>query len=94
MNRIEPALVSELLFVQEWTEEPRRLNEIADAIDELVTKVWYNRHQVWREKIEAGTIKLVEKETFPIEDHRTRPMQRDVWEGALRAAAKVEQRLG
>lgn len=94
LNRIEPALVSELLFVQEWTEEPRRLNEITEAIDEFVTKVWYNRHQVTREKVEDGITKIVEKETFPVKDHRTRPIQRDVWEGALRAAAKVEQRFG
>lgn len=94
LSRIEPALVTELLFVQEWTEEPRRLDEIVAAIDELVTKVWYNRHQVRREKIEDGTTKIVEKETFPVKDHRTRPIQRDVWEGAMRAAAKVEQRFG
>lgn len=94
LNRIEPALMSELLFVQEWSEEPRRLNEIVDAIDELVTKVWYNRHQVRWERIEDGTIQLVDKETFPVEDHRTRPIQRDIWEGALRAAAKVEERFG
>lgn len=94
LNRIEPALVSELMFVQEWTEEPRRLNEIVEVIDELVTKVWYNRHQVRREKIEDGTVRLVEKETFPIKDHETRPIQCDIWEGALKAAAKVEQRFG
>jgi hypothetical protein len=68
--------------------------KIAAAIDELVTKVWYNRHQVWKEKIEAGKIAIVEKETFPIKDYATRPIQRDIWEGAKRAAAKVEKRFG
>jgi hypothetical protein len=65
-----------------------------DAIDELITKVWYNRHQVRRDMVESGKTKLVEKETFPIKDHRTRPIQRDIWEGALKAAAKVEKRFG
>jgi hypothetical protein len=81
------------MFVQEWSEEPRRLTEIVEAIDELVTKVWYNRHQVGKEKIEDGTTKIVEKETFPVKDHATRPIQRDIWEGALKAAAEVEKRF-
>jgi hypothetical protein len=94
LRRIEPAFLSELMFVQEWSEEPRRLTEIVEAIDELVTKVWYNRHQVRKEKIGDGTTNIVEKETFPIKDHATRPIQRDIWEGALRAAAEVEKRFG
>ena len=65
-----------------------------DAIDELITKVRYNRHQVRRDMVESGKTKLVEKETFPIKDHRTRPIQRYIWQGALKAAAKVEKRFG
>jgi hypothetical protein len=83
-----------LMVEQQWVEEPRRLTEIVDAIDELITKVWYNRHQVRRDMVESGKTKLVEKETFPIKDHRTRPIQRDIWQGALKAAAKVEKRFG
>jgi hypothetical protein len=87
-------MLTELMFVQEWFEEPRRLTEILEAIDELVTKVWYNRHQVRREKIEEGITKIVEKEIFPITNHETRPIQRDIWEGALKSPAKVEKRFG
>jgi hypothetical protein len=82
------------MIEQEWVEEPRRLTEIVDAIDELVTKVWYNRHQVRREQIEEGKIKLVDKEIFPVKDHARRPIQCDIWEGALKAAAKVEKKYG
>jgi hypothetical protein len=57
-------------------------------------KVWYNRHQVAREKIERGETKIVEKETFPVKDHARRPIQRDIWEGALKSAAKVEKKYG
>jgi hypothetical protein len=46
------------------------------------------------ERIEHGKIKIVEKETFPVKDHQRRPIQRDVWEGALKAAAKVEKKYG
>jgi len=77
-----------------WVEEPRRLSEIVAAIDELIDKVWYNRHQVRRQKIEFGEVKIVEKETFPIEDHLRRPIQHDVWEGALKSAVKVEKKYG
>ena len=59
LRRVEPAPVSDLMIEQEWEEEPRRLGEITDAIGELLDKVWYNRHQVPREKIESGEIKLV-----------------------------------
>ena len=76
------------------TTKPRRLTEIVDAIDFLFHQVWYNRHQVARQKIERGITKIVEKETFPVKDHSRRPVQRDVWEGALKAAAKVEKKYG
>ncbi|MDP6873478.1 MAG: PIN domain-containing protein, partial [Alphaproteobacteria bacterium] len=94
LRRVQPELLSDLIIEQEWVEEPRRFTEIIAAIDELYDKVWYNRHMNWREKIEAGKIKIVEKETFPIRDHSTRPIQRDVWEGALKAAARKEREYG
>lgn len=94
LQRIQPKQFKNLMVELKWVEEPRRLTEIVEAIDEFVTKVWYNRHQITREKIEEGIIKIVEKETFPIKDHKTRPIQRDIWEAALRAADKVEKRFG
>jgi PIN domain len=94
LRRVQPIAFADLMIEQQWTDEPRRLTEIVHAIDELVTKVWYNRHQVRREMIERGKIKLVEKETFPIKDHLRRPIQHDIWEGALKAAAKVEKKYG
>lgn len=94
LRRVEPDLFADLMIEQDWVEEPRRLSEIVDTIDELVTKVWYNRHMVRCEKIADGTIKIVEKETFPVRDHEGRPVQRDIWEGALKSAAKVEKKYG
>ncbi|MGA8809536.1 MAG: PIN domain-containing protein [Thermoanaerobaculia bacterium] len=94
LHRIEPALVSEKMFEAEATEAPRRLSEILVTIEELLDKVWYNRHLNTRYRIERGKTKLVDKETFPVRDHATRPIQKDVWEGALRAAARVEKKYG
>jgi hypothetical protein len=65
-----------------------------DTIDELVTKVWYDRHQLRRQRIEEGKIKIVDKETFPVQNHIERTIQRDIWEGALKSAAKVEKKYG
>ena len=61
---------------QEFIEEPRSLSEIVESIEEFIDKVWYNRHQVRREQIELGKIKIVEKETFPIKNHAKRPITR------------------
>jgi hypothetical protein len=94
LRRVQPAQFADLMIEQEWVEEPRRLTEIVDAIDELCTKVWYNRHQLRRQQIERGKIKIVEKEIFPVKDHLRRPIQRDIWEGALKSAAKVEKKYG
>jgi hypothetical protein len=58
---------------------------------ELFDKAWYNRHWNTRIAIEEGHTKIVEKETFPVKDHTKRPIQRDVWELALKAAKHVEE---
>jgi len=95
LQRVEPALVSDLMLEQEWPDqEPRTLTEILDAMDLLTNQVWYNRHQVLLEKIEDGTIEVVEKETFPVKNHEHRPIQRDILEGAMQAARRVEKRYG
>ncbi|MBK5241840.1 PIN domain-containing protein [Clostridium sp.] len=94
LNRINPDYLKECMDELEWVEEPRRQSEILEAIDEFTTKVWYNRHQVTREKIDEVITKIVEKEIFPIKDNYTRPIQQNIWERALKAAKEVEARLG
>jgi PIN domain-containing protein len=94
LRRVQPQQFADLMIEQEWVEEPRRLTKIVDAIELLFNQVWYNRHQVARKKIERGITKIVERETFPVKDHSRRPVQRDVWEAALKAAAKVEKKYG
>jgi hypothetical protein len=94
LRRVKPNEFTDLMIEQEWIEEPRRLSEILEALDLLFDQVWYNRHQVRRQKVECGKIRIVEQETFPVKNHLRRPIQRNVWEGALRAAAKVERKYG
>jgi hypothetical protein len=45
------------------------------------TKVWWNRHQVWREKIESGEVDLTESRT-------------EVFAGDCETAARIEEKLG
>ena len=94
LRRIEPELVSDIILEREWTQETRLLSEIVSALDELAYKVWYSRHQMRRQMIENGTIELVDNETSPDKDHARRPIQRDIWEGALKAARRVEKKYG
>jgi hypothetical protein len=94
LRRVEPFLVSEKILEQEPMEAPRRLSEILAALEELLDKVWYNRHQNTLYRIETAETKLVDKEIFPVRDHAKRPIQRDVWKMARHAAARVEKKYG
>lgn len=95
LRKIRPDLVSELMAeLGEWEQPQRSLSEILQAEGELCDKVWYNRHQVRREEVEAGDIQLVERETFPTPAGKVRPIQRDIWEGALNSAKKMEAKYG
>lgn len=94
LKRIEPGLLMDIMFEHEFVEEPRRLSEILDAMDLLFHQVWYNRHMCSRMRVESGETNLVDKETFPVKDHLKRPIQRDVWSMALKAAARVEKKYG
>jgi hypothetical protein len=72
-------------------EEPRRLSEILEAIDELTEKIWYNRHLGLRNDIDAGSIKVVENYKHkPGRRYPRNIVVRGVWEGALKEAKKVE----
>ena len=95
LRKVRPDLVSELMAeLGEWEQSQRSLTEILAAESELCDKVWYNRHQICREKIEAGEIALVVKESFPTPPGTVRPIQRDIWEGALKSAKKMEAKYG
>ena len=90
LNRINPEYLDECINELEWMGEPRRQSELLEAIDEFTTKVWYNRHQYAMEQIESGIIKIVDSESPQIEDS----YNRDILNGALRAAAEVEKKFG
>jgi hypothetical protein len=94
LRRVEPSLVTDIMFEESWTQEPRGLTEILEAEDLLFHQVWYDRHSNLRTGVEEGRIKIVDKEIYPRPRGAQKTVQRDVWEGALKAARKVERRYG
>lgn len=94
LHRAAPEIVDEAIFEHSFEEEPRGLAEILDAMALLFDQVWYSRHISLRLRIERGETILVDKETFPFRGHARRPVQRDVWQMALKAAERVENGRG
>lgn len=94
LRRVDASLLTDQMMVEEWSHEPRSASEILDSIEELLDKVWYNRHLVLREKVESGEVAIVEKETYARPAGAPETVQRDIWSGALRSARRVEKRRG
>jgi hypothetical protein len=93
LRRVQPELVSDLMLEQEWEQDPRRLTEITEAITELLDKIWYNRHQMLRYRVESGKVKIVEKKDWTIEKNN-QTIVREIWVGARNSAKRVEQKYG
>lgn len=94
LRRVEPSLVTDIMFEHSWTQDPRGLTEILEAEDLLFNQVWYNRHWNMRIGIEEGKIKVVDKETYPRPLGAPETIQRDVLKSAMKAARCVERRYG
>lgn len=94
LNKIAPSLVDEIVFERSWEEEPRGLAEILEAEHALTNQVWYNRHCNRQYQVDKGLINIVEKETYPKMPGAKETIQKDIWEGALNSAKRVEQLLG
>ncbi len=94
LNKFRPDEFSNVMIEQTWFEPPRRYVEISESIERLREQVWYNRHQVWNEKLKSGEATLIDdheergKDPFGVRIHR------GVWEGAERSARRVEQKYG
>jgi hypothetical protein len=94
LRRVNPGLLAEIRAEEEWTEEPRKLSEILDAIDELFDKVWYGRHGLLADAVESGKTRVVNTEDYPLGKCDPKLITRDIWEGARKAAKRVEKKYG
>lgn len=93
LHRIRPDLVSEIRFENEFHFEPRTLSEMLEAEDELINKIWYDRHKVREYKIETGKIKIIHRKDFSISKAKN-TIVKDIWEGAKKSAMRVEKKYG
>jgi hypothetical protein len=66
----------------------RKKDELLAMEAQLADMVWYNRHRTLRDKIENHEMWLVDKYAGP------NTVDRGIWEGALKAADKVEKTYG
>jgi hypothetical protein len=94
LNKFRPDEFQDIMIEQTWYFPPRRFVEINDAISRLIDLVWYNRHQVWNEKLESGEAKLIENHEERGKDPYGLRIHRGVWEGAERSARKKEEEYG
>ena len=92
IQKIRPELVSDLMLKNEWFEEPRHLSEIAEVINELTDKIWYNRHQNWLFHIKTGEHRIVAKKEAGQYDPNT--TLRDIYISARKAAKAKEKQYG
>lgn len=86
INFLDDSILDDAQFEYDFTEETRSLQEILSAMDELVDKVWYNRHCSRAYHIEGGNIAIIPDGE---ERHGSDVIHESIWKGALEAAAKV-----
>lgn len=99
LRRIDPSMVSHLVWEQSWEMEPRGLHELLKAEDLLFHQVWYNRHWNLRWEIDHSKHWIVSDAVYD-KKSKNNPKYHDshttesIWKGALRAAAKTEREYG
>jgi hypothetical protein len=94
LNKFRPVEFRDIMIEQTWYFPPRRFVEISAAIGKLLDQVWYNRHQVWNEKLKLGEAILIEDHEERGKDPLGDRIHRSVWEGAERSARRMEEQYG
>ena len=95
VHSVRPDLVPHLMLEhEEWNHEPRPLSEILDAIDEMITKIWYDRHCVLAQKIAERKHEVVDRKTWKERKDNQNTTIDSVWKGAQASARRVEKKYG
>jgi hypothetical protein len=93
LGSLKSHAVSDWLY-ENYEAPIRSVSEIVDVTEELVTKIWYDCHQVSLAKIASGKEQIVAKLPDVPWPKRENLIQADILQGALKAAAKVGRRFG
>ena len=59
IKELDSELLSELEWEESYSEEPRGLSEILEALHVVEKQVWYNRHLSLRFGVENGDVRIV-----------------------------------
>jgi hypothetical protein len=94
LNAFRPEEFQDVVIEQTWDVPPRRYAEIFQAIDKLIDQVWYNRHQVWNEKLASGDVKLIPDNEERGRDPLGVRINEGVWKRAEAAVRAKEKQYG
>lgn len=94
LRDLHPDLLGDQEEECRFAEEPRRLAEIVEAEDCLVKKIWYDRHSMRVHMIAEGKIKVLPEAEYSRSPYRADEILDTIWDGALKAAKKVEKEIG
>ena len=95
INELDSELLTELEWEENHSEESRGLSEILEAQHVLARQVWYNRHLSRRFRVENGDIRIITGTEFAkLDGYHPEVIVDEIWEGALAAARKTEQKIG
>jgi len=83
---VDDEVLDDIQFEQDFTEETRGLREILSVMDELVDKIWYNRHCNRVFGIENGDIHIVPDGT---KEYGNDVIHESIWAGAQKSAQRV-----
>jgi hypothetical protein len=83
---VDDEILEDMQFEYDFTEETRGLREILSVMDELVDKVWYNRHCNRLVDIENGDIRIVPDGT---KKYGNNVIHESIWKGAQKSAQRV-----
>ena len=94
LKNVSPRLVPSLIEERNmFDRNPRQLSDILEAEEEMLDRVWYNRHKYREWLISTGKIKIIPDENFSIETSQS-TITKSIWAGALKSAKKMEKKRG
>jgi PIN domain len=93
LKTINPELIDEIETENDWRFEPRGFTEMLAMENELIEKIWYNRHKNLAYKVKTGKVKIIDIKDFSIKTS-DKTIERNVWEGAIKSAKIVEEKYG
>lgn len=94
LARVAPTLVSHTIFMHEFADDPRGIGEIGAAIEEMIEKIWYDRHQMRASMVASGKTKIIPRSDWAPDKPSGGAIVDDIWAGALKAATETERRYG